>query len=151
MNDATNGRSRKTGVISLRQFDCTEGYLTEKADHAEARMNLKTAIVIVLVTALTTAVCSASRGIDEDIPYRQLLRELRKKGTSMRRAFDEAINIESKRDDDCDAVYGVPCSEGTVAAECLITTCEGKPMKCYPDVQTGKCLLEESASYRRSF
>lgn len=54
------------------------------------RMNTKTVILVVLVTALAIAICSASRGSDvEDMPYRQLLHELRKKGTDMRKRFGE--------------------------------------------------------------
>lgn len=52
-------------------------------------MNTKTVVLVVLVTALATAICSANRGFDEDMPYRQLLRELRKKGTDMRKRFGE--------------------------------------------------------------
>lgn len=55
-------------------------------------MNFKTTIVIVLVSVLTTAICSASGGSDEYMPYRQLLRELRKKGTGVRRRLDQVYD-----------------------------------------------------------
>jgi len=53
------------------------------------RMNTKIVTLVVLVTALVAAICSASRSSDEDMPYRQRLRELRKKGTDLRRRFNE--------------------------------------------------------------
>lgn len=54
-----------------------------------SRMNPKTVILIVFVTTLASAICSAIRGSDEDMSYRQLLRELRKKGAAIHRRFDE--------------------------------------------------------------
>ncbi|XP_078361393.1 uncharacterized protein LOC144645718 [Oculina patagonica] len=107
-------------------------------------MNFKTTIVIVLVSVLTTAICSDSGGSDEYMPYRQLLRELRKKGTGVRRRLDQAVSVKSKRtlEDNCDA-FLAPCSQYT----CSAYTCEDVQLAC--NTATSQCEPGESSSYRR--
>ncbi|XP_022808736.1 uncharacterized protein LOC111345719 [Stylophora pistillata] len=104
-------------------------------------MNTKTSVILILATALVTTICSASGGLEEDMPYKQLFRELWRKESSMQGNFDEVTNIKSKRTEDCDLIYQ-PCS---VAVDCEISTCEGQPLQCY----YGECGRQESYSYKR--
>ena len=60
--------------------------------------------------------------------------------------FVQAINMKSKRNENCDP-YLQPCA--AVAEECEISVCDGHPLKCYPDPQTGTCGKEYSSSFRR--
>ncbi|RMX51711.1 hypothetical protein pdam_00008090 [Pocillopora damicornis] len=105
------------------------------------RMNTKTSVILIFAAALVTTISSASGGLEEDMPYKSLLRELWRKESDMKETFDEATSIKSKRTEDCDLI-NQPCS---VAVDCEISTCEGQPLQCY----YGECGRQESYWYKR--
>lgn len=110
-------------------------------------MNPKTVVCIVLMIALTSAVCSARRSSNKALPFRQLLRELSKNEDS--RIPEETPFMKSKRDVVCDYIDH-SCTDTTVRDACTnpANTCEGIEVECYPD-QDGDCVLSSSNSYRR--
>lgn len=53
------------------------------------RMNTKTSVILIFAAALVTTISSASGGLEEDMPYKSLLRELWRKESDMKETFDE--------------------------------------------------------------
>lgn len=52
-------------------------------------MNTKTSVILIFAAALVTTISSASGGLEEDMPYKSLLRELWRKESDMKETFDE--------------------------------------------------------------
>lgn len=53
------------------------------------RMNTKTSVILIFAAALVTTISSASGGLEEDMPYKSLLRELWRKESDTKETFDE--------------------------------------------------------------